>query len=158
VQTIIPTDEQKEKACELSKEMGHIRNSITKGQGNFAGFIAEIIVADLLNAERSPTKDYDLILNDGRTVDVKTKRTTVIPKPYYDCSIAATSTHQGCDLYVFTRYMEGGALYILGDCSKEDYFNRARFLKRGEKDGDNGFIVKADCYNLPISELTNLVV
>jgi len=158
VQTIIPTDEQKEKACELAKEMGHIRNSITKGQGNFAGFIAEIIVADLLNAKRAPTKDYDLILNDGRTVDVKTKRTTVIPKPYYDCSIAATSTHQGCDLYVFTRYMEGGVLYILGDCSKEDYFNRARFLKRGEKDGDNGFIVKADCYNLPISELTNLVV
>ena len=158
MQTIIPTDKQKDKARELAKEMGHIRNSITKGKGNFAGFLAEVVVAELLGVTRSPTKDYDLTLNDGRTVDVKTKRTTVVPKPYYDCSIAATSTHQGCDLYIFTRYMEGGALYVLGDCSKEDYFKRARFLKKGDKDGDNGFVVKADCYNLPIAELTNLVV
>jgi len=160
MQAVIPTDKQKDKARELAKEMGHIRNSITKGEGNFAGFLAEIVVADLLGVERSPTKDYDLTLNDGRTVDVKTKRTNfdVVPKPYYDCSIAATSTHQGCDLYIFTRHMEGGLLYVLGDCSKEDYFNRARFLKKGDKDGDNGFVVKADCYNLPIAELTHLVV
>jgi hypothetical protein len=158
VQTIIPTKKQKDKARELAKEMGHIRNSITKGEGNFAGFLAEVVVADMLGVKRSPTKDYDLTLDDGRTVDVKTKRTTVAPKPYYDCSIAATSTHQDCDMYIFTRYIEGGALYVLGDCSKDDYFNRARLLKRGDKDGDNGFVVKADCYNLPISELTNLVV
>jgi hypothetical protein len=158
VQTIIPTKKQKDKARELAKEMGHIRNSITKGEGNFAGFLAEVVVADMLGVKRSPTKDYDLTLDDGRTVDVKTKRTTVAPKPYYDCSIAATSTHQDCDMYIFTRYIEGGALYVLGDCSKDDYFNRARLLKRGDKDGDNGFVVRADCYNLPISELTNLVV
>jgi hypothetical protein len=158
VQTIIPTKKQKDKARELAKEMGHIRNSITKGEGNFAGFLAEVVVADMLGVKRSPTKDYDLTLDDGRTVDVKTKRTTVAPKPYYACSIAATSTHQDCDMYIFTRYIEGGALYVLGDCSKDDYFNRARLLKRGDKDGDNGFVVKADCYNLPISELTNLVV
>ncbi len=155
MRTVIPTDEQKKLAHKLAKQMGSIRNSITQGEGNAAGFLGEIVVADSLGIERLPTKDYDMALDDGRTVDVKTKRTTVVPKEYYDCSIASTSTHQKCDYYVFTRCAKDGTLYILGDCGREDYFNRARFLKKGEQDGDNGYIVRADCYNLPISELTN---
>ena len=155
MRTIIPTDEQKKLAHKLAKQMGSIRNSITRGEGNAAGFLGEIVVSDLLGIDREATKDYDMVMSDGRTIDVKTKRTTVIPKKYYDCSIASTSTHQNCDYYVFTRCMKDGTIYILGDCGKDDYFNRARFLKKGEQDGDNGYVVRADCYNLPISELTN---
>ena len=151
----IPTDEQKSLAHKMARQMGSIRNSITRGEGNAAGFLGEIVVADLLAIDRKATKDYDMVLPSGKTIDVKTKRTTVIPKNYYDCSIASTSTHQNCNYYVFTRCMKDGTIYILGDCEKNDYFNRARFLKKGEQDGDNGYIVKADCYNLPISELTN---
>ena len=153
--TIIPTDEQKQLAHKMAKQMGSIRNSITRGEGNAAGFLGEIVVADLLGIDRSPTKDYDMVLSNGKTVDVKTKRTTVVPKKYYECSIASTSTHQKCDFYVFTRCMKDGTIYILGDCEKDDYFSRSRFLKKGEQDGDNGYIVRADCHNLPIAELTN---
>jgi len=36
---------------------------------------------------------------------------------------------------------------------KKKYFKNARFLKKGTTDGDNGFLVRADCYNVPISGL-----
>ena len=91
--TLTPTNEQKEKALAESAEMGAIRNSIRKGAGNAVGFLAEIMLADYLDCERTPCKDYDLTWN-GITIDVKTKETTVPPKDYYDCSIAETSLHQ----------------------------------------------------------------
>ena len=40
--------------------------------------------------------------------------------------------------------------------SKDDYFGGARFLKKGQKDGSNGFYVKADCYNMEIKKLQSL--
>jgi hypothetical protein len=40
--------------------------------------------------------------------------------------------------------------------TREEYFDTARFLKKGEKDGDNGFVVKADCYNVPIKDLYDI--
>ncbi len=36
---------------------------------------------------------------------------------------------------------------------KKDYFKQATFLKKGDPNGDNGFIVKADCYNMIIRDL-----
>lgn len=135
--------------------MGAIRNSIRRGGGNAVGFLAEIMLADYLRASREPCKDYDLVW-DGKRIDVKTKETTVPPREYYDNSVAATSTHQECDGYIFCRYIRQGSLYVLGYKSKEDYFKEARFLKKGDSDGDNGYIVRADCYNLTIAELDDL--
>lgn len=155
MRVIKPTEEQKKLAHKLANEMGSIKNSITKGEGNAAGFLAELVVASLLDGQAKSTKDYDIITKDGKTIDVKTKRTKVPPRDYYECSIAKTSLHQNCDYYVFTRCLPDGTIYILGDCSKDNYFKKARELKKGQQDGDNGFIVKADCFNLPILELTN---
>ena len=39
--------------------------------------------------------------------------------------------------------------------TKEEYFNKATFLKKGDIDPSNNYTVKADCYNVPISELDN---
>ena len=150
-----PNEENKKQAKTLANQMGAIKNSITKGEGNAAGFLAEIVVSDILKAKRKSTKDYDIIDKEGKTIDVKTKRTKVAPLSYYECSIAETSLHQVCDYYVFTRCLPDGTLYILGDYKQDEYFKNARKLIKGEKDGDNGFIVKANCFNLPISELKN---
>jgi len=81
-------------ARDMAEEMGRIHNSITKGQGNIAGFIGELVCLDLLNGRHESTKDYDIILTDGTKLDVKTKRTSVEPKPHYDCSVEALSLHQ----------------------------------------------------------------
>ena len=157
--SICPEDIQY--AREKAIEMGRINNSITKGEGNIAGFLGEIIVSNLLTSVGIKNKihntyNYDIVCNDI-TIDVKTKRTKMKPRDYYECSIAKTSTHQKCTHYVFTRILNDfSKAWILGWMEHTEYFKKARFLKKGDKDGDNNFIVKADCYNVSIEDLNNI--
>lgn len=134
--------------------------SITQGRSNIFGAIGEVVVADYYSdfkeVDRKSTFDYDLII-DGLKVDVKTKRTTVVPKPHYLCSISDWNTHQKCDGYYFCRVTEDlSAAFLLGYKSKEDFYKEATFNKKGEQDGDTGFKFKDDCWNLEISKLTKL--
>jgi hypothetical protein len=46
--------------------------------------------------------------------------------------------------------------WFLGFLSKEEYFEKAKFMKKGDFDPDNGYEVRADCYNLTIEELNNV--
>jgi len=142
-----------QKAKTLANELGTLRNSITAGDGNLAGFVGEVVMAEVLDACHSNTYDSDLLWNDI-SIDVKTKRTTVAPKDYYECSIAAYNTKQKCDLYAFCRVNANmDTLWFLGMIPKETYFQKARFLKKGQVDGDNNFVVKADCYNMEIKDI-----
>ena len=73
-----------------------LKGSITKGKSNIYGAIGEIIIYDIyknngLNVDFNSTYDYDLIIENYK-VDVKTKRTTVVPMPNYLCSISAFNT------------------------------------------------------------------
>ena len=145
-----------DRARTKAREMGKLNNSITRGDGNIAGFIGEEIVSDFIGGEIKNTYDYDIVLGD-ETYDVKTKRCTSPPKSYYDCSVAAFNTKQKCDTYVFVRvqYVNNkfGPAWILGKKNKNDYFKQARKLSKGQIDPSNNFTVKADCYNLSIKEL-----
>ena len=156
---IIITEAMKKRAALKAKEMGKLHNSITNGDGNLAGFLGEEIANTLINGEITNTYDYDII-KDNIRYDVKTKRCTSKPKDYYECSVAAYNTRQNCDAYIFVRIenVDGkwGRAWVLGQYPKQEYFNDARFLKRGQKDGDNGFFVKADCYNMLISDLKKI--
>lgn len=145
------------KARELSKEMGVLRNSIMRGDGNIYGFLGELIVSEYLDAERANSYDFDIILKNGMSIDVKTKATSVAPKLDYDCSIAAYNTKQQCDAYVFCRIKNNMTIgWILGYSTKKDYFSKATHLKKGDFDPSNNFTVKADCYNMKISDLNNI--
>lgn len=149
--------EQVGRARQKAKEMGELRDSITRGQGNVAGFLGEILIADLLNCEINNTYNYDLISPTGEKIDVKTKRTNFQPRDYYECSIAAFNIRQKCDKYIFVRVKNDfSKAWGLGWKDKGDYFKNAKHLKKGEVDPDNNFTVKADCYNLAISKLNNL--
>lgn len=142
------------KAEEKSREMGVLNNSIRQGRGNICGFVGEAVMQDYFNAKEANTYDYDLIINDGKKVDVKTKQTKVKPRDYYDCSISNFNTKQGCDYYAFVRVNnELTKAWFLGLVDKESYFENSRFLKKGEVDGDNGFVVRADCHNLSINKV-----
>lgn len=147
-----------DRAYNLSREMGRLRNSITKGEGNLAGFVGEIIVNDYLKGSTiSNTYDYDIITKTGYTIDVKTKRTTVTPKDYYECSIANYNTKQKCYAYAFVRVdLNRNLGWILGFYHKDRYFEDATFRRKGEKDPNNNFTFKADCYNMPIKNLKNM--
>ena len=143
-----------DKAVSKAIQMGQLNNSITKGKGNISGFLGEEIVKNFLHAEEKNSYDYDIVLPNKKTIDVKTKRTTVKPKKFYECSIAAYNIKQKCDCYIFCRILNDMSKgWVLGYMEKEEYFNKATLLKKGQVDPSNNFTVKADCYNLPISKL-----
>ena len=134
-----------------------LNGSITMGKSNIYGALGEIVVYDLYTksgavVDFSSTYDYDLII-DGHRVDVKTKRTTVTPRPDYLCSISSFNTTQECDFYFFLRINESlKECYILGYKRKADFFNEATFNKKGTLDV-NGWAFKDDSYNLKIEKL-----
>ena len=148
------TDEMVNEARKLAKDLGKLKNSIEKGAGNLAGFIGEILVRETFGYKTESTYDYDLVDPKGLKIDVKTKRTTVTPKPDYDCSVAAFNTKQKCDKYVFVRVLNDLSKgWILGEMNKEEYFESARYMRKGKIDPANGFRVKANCYNVAIQDL-----
>ena len=150
------TDYMRVKARSMAKDLGKLKNSITKGEGNVAGFVGELIALDYLGGVKANTYDFDIV-SGGKTYDVKTKRCTSPPKPHYDCSVAAFNTKQRCDIYFFVRVQFEGdrpvKAWVLGQKDKAEYFKQARKLKKGEVDPSNNFKVKADCYNLSINKL-----
>ena len=141
-------------ARDKAAEMGRLRNSITRGQGNIAGFIGEAIAQQVLGGVLANTFDYDLILCNGKTVDVKTKQTSVKPLDPYDCSIAGLNTTQECDYYAFVRVKNDFTVgWMLGVYDKQQYMLDSIFFKKGTIDTANGYTVKSDCYNLKINQL-----
>lgn len=151
---VVVTDEMLLEARAKASEMGKLRNSITSGAGNIAGFIGEAIAQKVLGGELKNTYDYDLVLPDGKTVDVKTKQTSVKPLESYDCSIAALNTQQDCDYYCFVRVKNDLTVgWYLGVYCKLLYMKESVFMKKGMIDPSNGYVVKSDCYNMKINQL-----
>jgi len=151
------TKEMKNRAWRKAREMGVIHNSIMKGGGNIAGFIGEEIANSLIDGTVNNTYDYDITSKSGIKYDVKTKRCTSAPKPNYECSVANFNTKQKCDRYAFVRveFKNGrwGRAWLLGWLTHEEYFHSSKKLTKGQIDPSNGFIVRADCHNVAISEL-----
>ncbi len=147
------TEEMINLAEDKVNEMGKLNNSILKGSGSLAGFIGEQIFMNVLGGEWKNTYDYDVIVEDKK-IDVKTKQTTVEPKPYYECSVASYNTKQKCDTYAFVRVKKDLSVgWLLGVKNKDAYFKESNFMKKGDVDPSNNFVVRADCYNLPIDKL-----
>ena len=138
------TEKMKKRAWAKSREMGVIKNSIMSGDGNIAGFLGEEVA--------------NTIIKGGIKYDVKTKRCTSPPKPFYDCSVAGFNTKQKCDRYAFVRIENKnnrwGRAWVLGWLEHDDYYSKAKKLTKGQTDPSNNFVVRADCYNVSISKLT----
>lgn len=135
------------------KKMPKLRNSITNNTATLHGFVGEELLAEYWGADVIGDYHYDLMKN-GFKIETKTKRTTVEPLPYYEVSIAEFNTRQKCNYYAFTRVTKNlDTGWFVGIMPKVLYLLKARDLKRGQRDGDNGFIVKADCWNMEICDL-----
>lgn len=151
---ITPTEAQRKEARLAAGGTTGLQGSITRGAGSPAGALGEILVRDYMSYIQAPTPHYDLYTDQGVRIDVKTKRCTSAPKPFYECSIAAHGTKQDCDEYIFVRVLNSlQKAWILGRISKDEYFDKAVRHKKGERDESNNFTFKSDCYNLEISEL-----
>jgi len=165
---IIPhTQEMIDRAKVRATQMGAIKNSITKGTGNLAGFLGEEAFCAYTGASIVGGKDYDVVLNNEK-VEVKTKRRTVAPKSNYDVSVANTSTHQNPDKYAFISlefgenikksngqkaYKNLKNVWYLGSKDAKAYFEEATKWNRGDVDKSNDFTTLVDMWNLSISKL-----
>lgn len=148
------TDEMRKSAFDKSMEMGQLRNSITQGKHNEYGFLGEAMVAKYLNCATNNTYEYDIILQDGTRLEVKSKPTPHKPPDYYEANLSALNPHQRCDYYVFCRIMKDKSKgWIVGYDSREDYLKTAKLYKKGEKFSRNEYTVRSDCY---IKEIKNL--
>jgi hypothetical protein len=152
------TPEMVEKAKKKAEDLGELRNSITEGQGNLAGFIGEYVAAHIMGGEVKNTRDYDMVMPDETKIDVKTKRCTSPPKPHYDMSVADFNTSQRCDKYVFVRVMKNlSKAWVLGEMDKDEFYQTARFVEEGQYDPSNDWRCKADCWSVLISQLHEVV-
>jgi len=148
------TTSMKEKALAKSEEMGKLNNSILNGSGNLTGFLGELVALKVLGGKEHNTYDYDIVLDNGITLDVKSKKTRLAPKTHYSCSVAAYNIKQKCDYYCFVRIRDDYKCgWVLGVYPKQQYYEDAVFRKQGQVDSDNDYTVKADCYNLTIDKL-----
>jgi len=155
---VVITPEMLVEARDKAVAMGKLHNSIIGGAGNIAGFIGEAIAQQVMGGELTNTYDYDLVLPNGVTVDVKTKQTSVKPLPEYDCSIAALNTKQDCQYYCFVRVKNDFSVgWYLGVYNKQQYMQDAVFMEKGTIDPSNGYVVKSNCYNLKISKLKECI-
>jgi hypothetical protein len=145
----------KKVALKEAEELGALRKSITGGQGNQAGFLGEIVVADYLAVNRNNSYGHDLV-GKKKTYDVKTKRCKSKPLDSYTVSVCALNTKQDCDVYVFVRVtVDLKKAWILGFMPKEEFFKKAKFCKKGDLDPDSdcNWRFKEDCYNMYIKDL-----
>ncbi|MAF25452.1 hypothetical protein CL634_07750 [bacterium] len=163
------TKEMVESAKKKAKALGKIKNSILKGKGNLAGYLGEEAVASYIDAvivsnDEGEAKFGHDLLKDNKRIEVKTKRRTVVPKLFYDVSVAASSKHQadkeGLDLYIFASIQFEGSIpkriWIIGQKDRDQYFKEARFIREGEPEGNNGFIAHTNMYNLVTTKLDPL--
>ena len=141
-------------AGRLAAKMPVLDHSIRQGEGTVYGFLGELIFRQMCGGRQANTYDYDIVMKSGLTVDVKTKMVRSIPRPDFDCSVPAGQIDQECDVYAFVRVLEDMSRgWYCGAIAKAAFFTKARFIKAGDEDGSNGWIAKADCYNLPIRDL-----
>jgi len=152
------TQVMRDKADEMSKEMGVLKGSFTGGRGNIYGFLGELSFLEVLeDAEHTNTYDYDITLKNGKTLDVKTKKTTVVPLPSYECSVGSYNTKQSCDMYGFVRvHKDCQTAWILGVMDKEEFFTEATHYNKGDFDPSNNYTVKSSCYSIAIEDLNTI--
>tara|TARA_R110000824_G_scaffold6161_5_gene28315 strand:- start:759 stop:1334 length:576 start_codon:yes stop_codon:yes gene_type:complete len=159
-------------AREKAKALGSINNSILRGAGNTAGYLGEEAVSAYIGAEiiscseGNAKYNHDLYL-DGKKIEIKTKRRTVVPKDFYDVSVAETSKHQRPDLYIFLSLefdrVEGKGrnkvyyglenIWVCGQMEADRYFDKATLWEAGRVDTSNNFKTHVNMYNLSIKFL-----
>ena len=139
-------------------------HSLTHGGGlnaewDLMGSLGEIAVYNWIN-EWSPCYfsdqgcSYDILLGDARTVEVKTQRTSVVPRLNYKVNVPLYQwmSKIQVSLWIFVRVhqsMEHGWIVATCDESKRDRFT---FHAQGDV-MDNEHRYRQDTMDCPISEL-----
>ena len=148
----------RDKADEMSKEMGVLKGSFTGGAGNMTGFLGELALSNQLGYKHKGTTfnyNYDLKYH-GLKIDVKSKGCTTEPLEHYEASVSGWNTKQKCDAYFFTRvHKDYSTVWLLGWLPPKEFFDKASFVPQGQRDPSNGWLCRSDHYSVPIKELNS---
>lgn len=159
---ITPTPEQKRQARKEAKEVGVLRNSITRGRGNGIGAMGEILSAEYLKGERvgMVTFSHDIVLKNGIKIDVKTSKANIHPPlPHYVARVygseeQAEKLADKCDVYFFVRCSDAlSVATLIGWLPTKKFFEKALFTPRGHIHPDDKKLTYSDEFTVPISEL-----
>ena len=162
------TQKMQDAALEKTK---HLQFDKSKGLSKFGseknrtivGFIGEEIVKSYLKI-KSETKHYhfDLIYHQKK-LEVKTISCKFKPHAHYLCTVNSYKSEgvhqQQADYYVFLRilndYSKG---WILGCCPCEEFFEKGKFVKKGDQVVRGLQFEKANATVLPIHQLYSLEI
>ena len=124
-------------AAQIAGAKDYAYNSYDNNIGTMLG---EEIAKCYLGLPARSSKAYDLVLPDGRTIDVKTKQLGVSGYPRDSWTVGISSlentSSKPADIYVFTTVRrdktEG---WMQGWVTSEDFMDRSVLKKKGERDG-----------------------
>lgn len=158
---IKPSGEDRRQARAEAKAMGVLRGSITRGRGNEIGMMGEILVQRDIGGSRvgDVNFDYDIVLKNNITVDVKSTKAASVPEPHYVARVYGSEASKEklrskCNVYYFVRCNQQMTLATLvGWMPAKEFIEKALFLPKGNVDPNDGKLSFADEYVLPISEL-----
>jgi len=142
--------------------------SFMNGKGNRVGFLGEYMFHQVRpDFEHVDDFNYDFKGAFGKkavTVEIKCKAQNVAfePKHDYEASICKDSLHQKPLYYAFCRVYFDKATktyphgWVIGAITRKKYFEKAEYLEKDTKSGNNDWTVTQDCYNLKYSKLQPL--
>ena len=158
------------RAQKKSESTGQINErSFMKGKGNLTGFLGEeIFLKAFPHSEVVDDYSIDFKINN-MLIDVKSKIQRVEKDPIesgYEASVPTYAKHSKTTpkngVFVFTRifYDKEKDTYpygwILGYMDMEEYFDSARFLKKGSMDFSNGFKARDSAFNMLYKDLHHI--
>jgi hypothetical protein len=160
-----------EAAQARSELLGELNRSMRGTQANQVGALGELIGMDYLlscgvEIEEVFSTSYDVRVKiDGvwKTLEFKTKERTVVPQPFYDCTVPAYNhDHQRPDFFLFISLVSSGKsdqisrfsrAFILGSITLERFDELATPWSPNQTDQSNGWTPTIECYNVPIGHL-----
>jgi hypothetical protein len=122
----------------------------------FIGYLGETLVINYFRIPIVDSYEFDIILF-GEKIDVKTISCKFKPPSYYLCTVNSCDLNgirkQKADKYMFVRVLEDYSKgWILGDIRCEEFFNKGKFIRKGETYAGIHFR-KSNAYVLPINQL-----
>jgi len=156
--TITPNLDQVNRAIKLY-EFGILDNSLTHGDGNAAGALAEICFLDYFKAKgkdiiHAKHYDYDFIMNKKK-IEIKATRVNNPPRLAHQFKLPCDHYDQQCDFYCCIYVMNDfSKVFINGYISKIDFFNNAILHLEGEM--EHNFTFRCDTKTVTLAELKPL--
>ena len=156
--TITPSLDQVNRAAKLY-EFKILNKSLTEGDGNAAGAIAEIcfldyfssIGKDIIHAKHY---DYDFIMNKKK-IEIKATRVNNPPRLLHRFKLPCDQYNQQCDFYCCIYVMNDfSKVFINGYISKKDFFDNAILHLEGDK--EHNFTFRCDTKTVTLAELKPL--